>query len=101
MDEIRIDNLEIYAYHGVFPEENEAGQLFYVNATLYTETRRAGLEDELELSTNYAEVCHFINDWMKEHTCKLIETVAEKIAEEILLKFDLIKGVERSEPNNP
>lgn len=93
MDEIRIDNLEVYAYHGVYPEENEAGQLFYVNAVLYTQTRKAGLSDELEHATSYADVCYFITDWMQQHTCKLIETVAEKIAEELLLKFDLINGV--------
>lgn len=41
-DEIRIDNLEVFAHHGVFPEEKEAGQHFYVNAMLYTDLRPAG-----------------------------------------------------------
>lgn len=94
MDEIRIDNLEVYAYHGVFPEENEKGQPFYVNAVLYTETRAAGMADELTLSTHYGEVCHTITRWMKEHTCKLIETVAENVAQEILLRYPLIKAVD-------
>lgn len=94
MDEIRIDNLEVYAYHGVYPEENKEGQPFYINAVLYTDTAEAGRKDDLTLSTNYGEVCHFINDWMEAHTCKLIETVAEKMAEEILLKFDLIKVID-------
>lgn len=93
MDEIRIDNLEVYAYHGVYPEENEDGQLFYVNAVLHTHTRKAGLTDDLEQSTNYAEVCYFITDWMQQHTCKLIETAAEKMVESILLNFDLIKEI--------
>lgn len=93
MDEIRIDNLEVYAYHGVYEEENKEGQKFYVNAVLYTNTRPAGLADDLSLSTNYGEVCHFITDRMQNHTCKLIETVAEKLSEEILLHFDLIDKV--------
>ena len=42
-DQIRIEELEVYAHHGVYPEENEKGQHFYVNATLYTNTRPAGL----------------------------------------------------------
>ena len=71
MDEIRIDNLEVYAYHGVYPEENKEGQPFYINAVLYTDTAEAGRKDDLTLSTNYGEVCHFINDWMEAHTCKL------------------------------
>ncbi|MBE5882864.1 MAG: 2-amino-4-hydroxy-6-hydroxymethyldihydropteridine diphosphokinase [Lachnospiraceae bacterium] len=94
MDEIRIDNLEIYAYHGVFPEENEKGQTFYVNAILYTDTRPAGRADELTLSTHYGEVCHFITDWMQKYTCKLIEAVAEHVAEEVLLQFPLVRAID-------
>lgn len=94
MDEIRIRNLECYAYHGVYPEENEQGQTFYINAVLYTDTRAAGCKDDLTLSTHYGEVCHFMNDWMKQHTCKLIETVAEQLAREVLLAFPLVKELE-------
>lgn len=93
-DEIRIDNLEVYAYHGVYPEENEKGQPFFVNAVLYTDTRNAGLEDNLLLSTHYGEVSHFITSWMKEHTYQLIETVAENVAREVLLKYDLINSID-------
>ena len=42
MDEIRIKNLEVFAKHGVFPEENVLGQKFVVSAVLYTDTREAG-----------------------------------------------------------
>ena len=42
-DEIRIEDLEVFANHGVFPEENVLGQKFLVSAVLYTDTRRAGL----------------------------------------------------------
>ncbi len=89
-DEIRIDNLEVYAYHGVCPEEKINGQPFYVNAVLYTDIRPAGLEDDLSLSTNYGEICHFINNWMKDNMYDLIETVAESLAEQILLNFGSI-----------
>lgn len=93
-DEIRIDNLEVYAYHGVSPEEKAAGQFFYVNAVLYTDIRPAGREDDLSLSTNYGEICHFINNWMRESAYDLIETVAEKLAEQLLLNFGSIAALE-------
>ncbi|MBR3824550.1 MAG: 2-amino-4-hydroxy-6-hydroxymethyldihydropteridine diphosphokinase [Lachnospiraceae bacterium] len=103
MDEIRIDNLEVYAYHGVFPEENEKGQPFFVNLVLYADTRKAGQADELTLSTRYGEVCHFVTKWMQEHTCKLIETVAENIAKAVLLEFPLVEAldVEIRKPQAP
>lgn len=94
MDEIRIENLEVYAYHGVYQEETEKGQPFFVNAVLYTDTTPAALTDELTLATNYGDVCHFISEWMKEHTCQLIETVAENVAREILLRYPLILEVD-------
>lgn len=103
MDEIHIDNLEVYAYHGVFPEENEKGQPFFVNMVLYTDLRQAGKEDELTLSTHYGEVCHLVTKWMQEHTCKLIETVAENVAREVLRQFPLIQAldVEIRKPQAP
>lgn len=103
MDEIRITDLEVYAYHGVYPEEKENGQKFYVNAVLYTDTRAAGLADRLELSINYGDVCHFITTFMKEHTYNLIESVAENLATEILLNYDLINrlSLEIRKPHAP
>ncbi len=94
MDEIRIDNLEVYAYHGVFPEENKRGQPFWVNMVLYTDTVAAGKQDDLTLSTNYGEVCHFVTKWMQDHTYQLIETVAETVAEEVLKTFSLVQAVD-------
>lgn len=93
MDEIRIQNLEVYAYHGVYPEETKAGQAFYVNAVLYTDTGKAGTLDDLTLSTNYGEVCCFITKWMQEHTYQLIESVAENVAREVLLQFPLVNKI--------
>ena len=93
-DQIRIEELEVYAHHGVYPEENEKGQHFYVNATLYTNTRPAGLADDLSLSTNYGEVCQFITEFMQQHTFQLIETVAERTAYEVLQHFPLVQGLD-------
>lgn len=94
MDEIRIKNLEVYAYHGVYEEENRKGQPFYINLVLYTQLRNAGNTDDLTASTNYGEVCHFVDKWMKKHTVKLIETVAEELARGILYNFPLIQSLD-------
>lgn len=32
MDQIKIENLEIFANHGVYPEENRLGQKFLISA---------------------------------------------------------------------
>ena len=84
-DEIRIEDLEVFANHGVFPEENVLGQKFLVSAVLYTDTRRAGLTDDLSASIHYGEVSAFIDRYLREHTFQLLEWAAEALAEELLL----------------
>ena len=69
------------------------GQKFVVSATLYTSTRQAGQTDDLTKSIHYGEVSHFIRRFLEEHTYKLLETVAEKLAEELLLETEHLKGV--------
>lgn len=85
MDKIKIENLEVFAKHGVFPEENVLGQKFLVSATLFTNTRKAGKTDDLTASIHYGEVSQFIDRYMKEHTFQLLERVAESLAEELLM----------------
>ena len=85
MDKIKISNLEIFANHGVFPEENVLGQKFIVSAILYTSTRKAGKTDELTDSIHYGEISQFIDHFLKTHTYKLLERAAEALAEELLL----------------
>ncbi|MEE1085568.1 MAG: 2-amino-4-hydroxy-6-hydroxymethyldihydropteridine diphosphokinase [Schaedlerella sp.] len=92
MDKIKIENLEVFANHGVFPEENILGQKFLVSLTMFTDTRKAGKTDELTASIHYGEVSQFITKYMKEHTFQLIERVAESLAEELLLN---IEGLEK------
>ncbi len=66
MDKIKIQNLEIFANHGVFLEETKLGQKFLVSAVLYTDTKAAGMTDDLTKSIHYGEVSHFITDFMKK-----------------------------------
>ena len=93
MDEIRIEDLEIYAYHGVFPEEKEKGQRFYINAVLYVDTAKAGKSDDLADSTHYGLVCEEIANTMKSQSMNLIEAAAEQTAERILMTFPLVRKI--------
>ena len=92
MDKIMIDGLEIFANHGVFPEENKLGQKFVISVVLWTDTRPAGCSDDLNQSINYGEVSQRITEFVQKNTFQLIETVVERLAEELLLTYsELIK----------
>ena len=92
-DEIHIDRLEVFAHHGVYPEETRNGQIFYVNAVLYTDMDRACISDELEDTVDYGGVCHFITGWMQDNTCKLLEAAAGRLSEALLLKYGMLSAV--------
>lgn len=94
MDQIRIENLEVFANHGVMREENVLGQKFLISAILHTDTERAGFGDDLTASIHYGEVCHFITKFMKENTYKLIEAAAEHLAGAMLIHFPNLRGVD-------
>lgn len=93
MDKIEIRDLEIFANHGVFPEETALGQKFVVSAVMYTETRPAGLTDDLSASINYGEVSHMITDFLQKNTYKLLEAAVENLAELLLLSLPLLKKI--------
>lgn len=93
MDCIEIRELEVYCHHGVFKEENVLGQKFLISIILYTDTKMAGVSDDLEQSVDYAKVSYFVKERMEEKNFKLIEAAAEYVAEKVLLSFPLIQRI--------
>ncbi len=87
MDQITISDLTIYAKHGVYAEENILGQQFLVSVIIDVDLSRAGRTDNLADSIDYGAVCHFVTQYMQEHTFHLIEAAAEHLAEELLLQY--------------
>ena len=93
MDCINIEDLEVYAKHGVLSAENQLGQKFLISASLYTDTTKAGLTDCLDYSIDYAEICTYITHYMTAHTFKLIEAAAENLVNDLLLSYPLINKI--------
>ncbi len=93
MDQIRIKDLEVYCHHGIKKEENILGQKFLVSAIFYTNIKEAGMKDDIKSSIDYSQVAYFIKEYMKEHTYRLIESVAEHLSTELLLAFPLIQKI--------
>jgi dihydroneopterin aldolase/2-amino-4-hydroxy-6-hydroxymethyldihydropteridine diphosphokinase len=93
MDKIKIKDLEVFANHGVYEEEKKLGQKFLISTTLFLETDGVDISDDLNRWVSYGDVCRHINSYMKKNTFNLLETVAEKLAKELLLKFDKIKEI--------
>ncbi len=93
MDKIIINSLEVYAYHGVLPEEKKNGQNFFVTAELNMDLRMAGNSDNLTDTINYDEASKLIYEAMTEERFDLIEAAAEHVAVRLLLKYDMLSEV--------
>lgn len=93
MDKIYIKNLEVFANHGVFPEETALGQKFLLSAVLYTDTRKAGLTDALSASIHYGEVSMMMKEFAEQHTFKLLESLAEGLAFKLLTEISNLHQV--------
>ena len=93
-DTITIKDLEVYAHHGVYPEEKKLGQKFLVTAELYTDFSNATENDDINMSLDYGEISHKITEFAQNNTYKLIETLAEKLAQMLLETYVLLNGVQ-------
>ncbi|MGG6432981.1 dihydroneopterin aldolase [Anoxybacillus sp. D401a] len=102
-DKIYVQQMEFYGYHGVFPEENKLGQRFYVDVMIETDLRRAGVTDDLNETVNYAHIYDICQSIVEGEPFKLIEAVAERIAEQILSTYTTISSctVKVTKPNPP
>jgi dihydroneopterin aldolase len=86
-DRVLLGGLEFYGYHGVIPEENRLGQRFLVDIEMRADLEAAGRSDDLTKSVDYVEVLSDVRAIVEGPACKLIETVATRIAERILAAY--------------
>jgi len=91
MDRMRLKAMEFFGYHGVFPEENKLGQRYIVDLELELDLMPAAQSDDLSRTVNYADVHDTVKRVVEGPPCRLIETLAHKIASEILSTYTIIR----------
>lgn len=94
MDRIILERMEFFGYHGFYAEENKLGQRFYVDALLSVDLSRAGKDDDLNYTVNYAEAYYVIKEIVEKKTFKLIEALAESIATTLLETYTIINEIQ-------
>ena len=67
-DTITIKDLEVFAHHGVYKEENKLGQKFLVTAKLFTDFSDATENDDIDKSIDYGEVSLKITECLQKNT---------------------------------
>lgn len=93
MDKIIVKDLEVYAHHGVYPEETKLGQKFILSIVAFLPLRAAGATDDLTKSVSYGELCRTAEKILLEKNYALLEACAEAVAEKLLLTYDILQEV--------
>ena len=103
MDEIRIENLKVFANHGVLQSEKKEGQFFYINAVIEISLGKAGRTDALNDTVSYAELCEVMVKEMQAKSYDLIEAAAMHLIVHILSEYKMIKRItlELRKPDAP
>ncbi len=92
MSKIYLEDVKIYAYHGVLPEENIIGTYYILNLEIHTDLWIAAESDDLNDTISYAEINEIIHEEMKINS-KLLEHVTGRIITKIREKFDQVSYI--------
>jgi dihydroneopterin aldolase len=82
MGTIVIDNMEFYAFHGHYREEQIVGNRFMVDLEMETDMEKAGASDRLEDATDYQIAYHAIEEEMEKKSY-LLEHIATRILDRL------------------
>ena len=88
-DRIRIEQLELEAHIGVTKEERSRSQRLVLNLSVWPRTPFDRLQDNLDRTVNYVELCRIARQFVENRADKLIETLASELASHLLGEFPL------------
>lgn len=89
--EIKLSDLQFYAYHGVLPEEEKLGNRFSVDLEIKFPVDNNNAEDDICNTVSYADLYDIVKEEM-EFKSKLLETVALRIRKRICDKWNNISS---------
>lgn len=89
---IILEDIKIYAYHGVLPEEAIIGNHYVVNLEVHADLEKASKSDDLDDTINYAEINSIIHQEM-EMRSQLLEHVIGRIINKIENQFPEISFI--------
>lgn len=85
--DITIEGLELYAYHGVLPEEKILGQPFILDLRLTLPGCRGARTDKVEDTIDYTEVIDTVAAVVTEECFDLLEHLADEVARAVVARF--------------
>jgi len=93
MDEILLDGMIFYGFHGVNQEEQSLGQRFVIDVSVAADLREAGSSDNLESTVSYSDVFKIVRSIVENQRFYLIEALGEGICSAVFERFERASAV--------
>jgi dihydroneopterin aldolase len=92
MGKIQVNNIKIYAFHGCLDEEAKIGSEYRVDLEVKTNLQNSAQSDELIDTVDYVHLNFIVKEEMAIRS-KLLEHVAKRILDRILIEIKMVKKV--------
>ncbi|MCL4394047.1 MAG: dihydroneopterin aldolase [Chloroflexi bacterium] len=86
-DKILLMGAQFFGHHGVDDDEQRVGAHYVVDVELERDLSRAGASDDLADTVSYAQVYQTVREIVEGKPCRLIETLADKVAHAVLSRY--------------
>ncbi len=93
MGKIIIEEMEFYAFHGHYEEEQIVGNRFLVDLEMETDMKKASESDQLEDAVDYQMAYVLIKKEMRRKKSNLLENIAKRILDAL---FTEMVGIEKA-----
>lgn len=93
MNKIIVEGINTYSYHGCLEEEAKIGANYLVDVMMETDFTEAAKSDDLSKTIDYVVLFNIVKKQMAIRS-KLIETVGQRIVDELKKEFNSLKKVE-------
>ncbi len=93
MGKIVIEEMEFYAFHGHYQEEQIVGNRFLVDLELETDLSVPAQSDQLDDAVNYQQAYKLIKHEMRITKSNLLENIAKRILDAL---FREMKGIDKA-----
>ncbi len=99
MDIVFVKNCKVSAKHGYYKEEHAKAQNFVVSVYAKLYTGDASKQDDLTKTLNYEHIRKYIYEVLEQSPRNLVESLAEEIADKVLVHNVLSVEVEIEKPD--
>jgi len=93
MGKIVIEEMEFYAFHGHYQEEQIVGNRFLVDLELETDLSTPAVSDQLNDAVNYQQAYKLIKNEMRRTKSNLLENIGKRILDAL---FEEMVGIDRA-----